>query len=41
MDPPGNRAREQPKRRFMDTVKEDMRETGLREEEATDRNAEG
>ena len=31
------RARGRPKRRFMDAVKEDVRETGLRDEDATDR----
>jgi hypothetical protein len=31
---PGKRARGRPKRRFMDVVKEDMKEVGVRGEEA-------
>lgn len=34
---PGRRPRGRPKRRFMDGVKEDMREVGVREEDAEDR----
>ena len=37
MELPGRRKRGRPKRRYMDTISEDMRDLGLTEEDAMDR----
>ena len=37
MDVPGTRRRGRPKRRYMDSIKEDLREVGARVEDVTDR----
>ncbi|KAJ8353688.1 hypothetical protein SKAU_G00212550 [Synaphobranchus kaupii] len=38
MELPGKKRRGRPKRRFMDTVKEDMQAVGVTEDEAQDKN---
>ena len=37
MEPPGRRRRGRPKRRYMDVIREDMRDAGVRREDAGDR----